>query len=129
MSSVISISSIFPILFLVIGICTFLSTYHLNLAGLSVIRDLRAELFSHIQRLPLAFFQTKKTGDLIARLTADTQAMQYALTITGRDLAIAPLTLAPLALAPLATPLLFQALIFQRCSPHRGSPRRGCPHR
>ncbi|MFL3659514.1 MAG: ABC transporter ATP-binding protein, partial [Opitutales bacterium] len=28
----------------------------------------------------------------IARLTSDTQAMQYALTITGRDLAIAPLT-------------------------------------
>ena len=92
LSSVIAIASIFPILFLVIGICTFLSTYHLNHAGLSVIRDLRAQLFSHIQRLPLAFFQTKKTGDLIARLTADTQAMQYALTITGRDLAIAPLT-------------------------------------
>jgi len=91
-SSVIIIASIFPILFLVIGICTFLSTYHLNHAGLSVIRDLRALLFSHIQRLPLAFFQTRKTGDLIARLTADTQAMQYALTITGRDLAIAPLT-------------------------------------
>ena len=92
MSSVIAISSIFPILFLIIGVCTFLSTCHLNHAGLSVIRDLRAELFSHIQRMPLAFFQTKKTGDLIARLTADTQAMQYALTITGRDLAIAPLT-------------------------------------
>jgi len=86
------VASIFPLLFLTIGVSTFLSTYHLNYAGLGVIRDLRAELFSHIQRLPLAFFQTKKTGDLIARLTADTQAMQYALTITGRDLAIAPLT-------------------------------------
>lgn len=85
-------ASIFPLLFIVIGISTFLSTYHLNYAGLGVIRDLRADLFAHIQRLPLAFFQTKKTGDLIARLTADTQAMQYALTITGRDLAIAPLT-------------------------------------
>mgnify|MGYP001163550974 FL=1 len=86
------VASIFPLLFLTIGVSTFLSTYHLNYSGLGVIRDLRAELFSHIQRLPLAFFQTKKTGDLIARLTADTQAMQYALTITGRDLAIAPLT-------------------------------------
>jgi len=86
------VASIFPLLFLTIGVSTFLSTYHLNYAGLGVIRDLRAELFTHIQRLPLAFFQTKKTGDLIARLTADTQAMQYALTITGRDLAIAPLT-------------------------------------
>lgn len=86
------VASIFPLLFITIGVCTFLSTYHLNYAGLGVIRDLRADLFSHIQRLPLAFFQTKKTGDLIARLTADTQAMQYSLTITGRDLAIAPLT-------------------------------------
>ena len=86
------VASIFPLLFLTIGVSTFLSTFHLNYAGLGVIRDLRAELFSHIQRLPLAFFQTKKTGDLIARLTVDTQAMQYALTITGRDLAIAPLT-------------------------------------
>ncbi len=92
LGQVILIASIFPILFVTIGVSTFLSTYHLNHAGLAVIRDLRAELFSHIQRLPLAFFQTKKTGDLIARLTADTQAMQYALTITGRDLAIAPLT-------------------------------------
>jgi subfamily B ATP-binding cassette protein MsbA len=92
LSEVIIIASIFPLLFLTIGVCTFLSTYHLNFAGLAVIRDLRRDLFAHIQRLPIAFFQTKKTGDLIARLTSDTQAMQYALTITGRDLAIAPLT-------------------------------------
>ncbi len=92
LSEVILIASVFPLLFLVIGVCTFLSSYHLNYAGLGAIRDLRAQLFAHIQRLPLAFFQEKKTGDIIARLTADTQAMQYSLTITGRDLAIAPLT-------------------------------------
>jgi len=89
---VIVIASIFPILFITIGISTFLSTYHFNYAGLAVIRDLRASLFAHLQRLPIAFFQTKRTGDLIARLTADTQAMQYSLAIAGRDLAIAPLT-------------------------------------
>jgi ATP-binding cassette, subfamily B, bacterial MsbA len=92
LQEVILIASVFPVLFITIGIGTFLSTYHLNHAGLGVIRDLRADLFSHLQRLPIAFFQSKKTGDLIARLTADTQAMQYALTITGRDIAIAPLT-------------------------------------
>ena len=89
---VILMASVFPVLFLIIGVSTFLSTYHLNFAGLAVIRDLRRDLFAHLQRLPIAFFQRKKTGDLIARLTADTQAMQYALTITARDLAIAPLT-------------------------------------
>ena len=52
LSSVIAIASIFPILFLVIGICTFLSTYQLNHAGLSVIRDLRAQLFSPYKDCP-----------------------------------------------------------------------------
>jgi ATP-binding cassette, subfamily B, bacterial len=37
-----------------------------------VARDLRAELYGHIQRLSLAFFSRKKTGSLITRVTADT---------------------------------------------------------
>ena len=58
------VASIFPLLFLTIGVSTFLSTYHLNYAGLGVIRDLRAELFTHIQRLPLAFFRPRRRGTL-----------------------------------------------------------------
>src|SRR4029079_11117154 len=40
--------------------------------GELVARDLRAELYAHIQRSSLAFFSRKKTGSLISRVTADT---------------------------------------------------------
>ena len=40
-----------------------------------VARDLRAELYEHIQRLSLAFFSRKKTGSLITRVTADTDRL------------------------------------------------------
>ena len=43
--------------------------------GEAVARDLRAELYEHIQRLSLSFFSRKKTGSLITRVTADTDRL------------------------------------------------------
>jgi ATP-binding cassette, subfamily B, bacterial len=40
-----------------------------------VARDLRTELYEHIQRLSLSFFSRKKTGSLITRVTADTDRL------------------------------------------------------
>ena len=40
-----------------------------------VARDLRAELYEHIQRLSLSFFSRKKTGSLITRVTAATDRL------------------------------------------------------
>src|SRR5204863_7759 len=40
-----------------------------------VARDLRAELYEHIQRLSLAFFSRKRTGSLITRVSADTDRL------------------------------------------------------
>ena len=40
-----------------------------------VARDLRAELYEHIQRLSLSFFARKKTGGLITRVSADTDRL------------------------------------------------------
>jgi ATP-binding cassette subfamily B protein len=53
---------------------------HLRLRLMSVIgewvaRDLRAELYEHIQRLSLSFFSRKKTGSLITRVTSDTDRL------------------------------------------------------
>jgi ATP-binding cassette, subfamily B, multidrug efflux pump len=38
--------------------------------------DLRDRVFSHLQRLPLNYFQHTKTGDLMSRLTNDIQAVR-----------------------------------------------------
>ena len=56
------------------------SAAHLRLRLMStlgelVARDLRSELYAHIQRSSLAFFSRKKTGSLIARVTADTDRL------------------------------------------------------
>lgn len=80
----------FPGLFIIIGAATFGSGYLLNLAGLSALRDIRQRLFDHLQHLPLAFFQSSKTGDLISRITADTQMIQMTLNFIARNVIAQP---------------------------------------
>ena len=53
---------------------------HVRLRLMSVIgewvaRDLRGELYEHIQHLSLSFFSRKKTGSLITRVTSDTDRL------------------------------------------------------
>src|SRR2546427_112130 len=47
----------------------------MSVLGEWVARDLRAELYEHIQRLSLAFFSRKRTGSLITRVSADTDRL------------------------------------------------------
>jgi ATP-binding cassette, subfamily B, bacterial MsbA len=42
--------------------------------------DLRTRLFSHLQRLPLRFFDSRRTGELMSRVTNDVTLLQTSLT-------------------------------------------------
>lgn len=92
-SQIMGVAAGFPILFIILGFCIFSSAYLLNHAGLSAIRDLRSQVFARIQRLPLAYFQTSKTGDLISRITADTAVLQQTLTFIARNVITQPATI------------------------------------
>ncbi len=92
-SEILLVASSFPTIFLLIGLCVFGSAYLLNHAGLAAIRDLRDKVFAHLQLLPLSYFQSSKTGDLISRLTADIQAMQQTLTFVARNVITQPATI------------------------------------
>ncbi|WBW50788.1 ABC transporter ATP-binding protein [Peptoniphilus equinus] len=46
----------------------------------SIIRDLRKEMFAHMQTLPIAYFDTTPHGDLMSRFTNDTQVLEQMLT-------------------------------------------------
>jgi len=48
--------------------------------GQSVTYDLRAQVFAHIQTMPLAFFTRTQTGALVSRLNSDVLGAQQALT-------------------------------------------------
>lgn len=50
--------------------------------GEGLIYDLRAEVFDHVQRMPLAFFVRAQTGALVSRLNNDVIGAQRALTST-----------------------------------------------
>jgi ATP-binding cassette subfamily B multidrug efflux pump len=52
------------------------------MAGVSqrALKQLRADLFSHVQRLPVAFFDQNPAGDLLSRLTNDIDAINQAIS-------------------------------------------------
>ena len=66
--------------FLVKGLFSYSYNYFLQKVGQSIIRDLRNLLYSHIQSLPLSFFQKKPTGELISRILSDVNLIQGAVS-------------------------------------------------
>jgi ATP-binding cassette, subfamily B, bacterial len=50
--------------------------------GEGLIYDLRTEVFSHVQRQPVAFFTRAQTGSLVSRLNSDVIGAQQAVTST-----------------------------------------------
>ena len=46
----------------------------------NVTRDLRDDVFRHLQRLPLGYFQRTKTGQIISRVLADTEQTKALIT-------------------------------------------------
>ncbi|MBV8881488.1 MAG: hypothetical protein JO332_16095, partial [Planctomycetaceae bacterium] len=51
------------------GLFEFLYSWTTSRAGQNIIRDLRMELFSHLQKLSVSFFDRNPVGRLIVRVT------------------------------------------------------------
>lgn len=51
----------------------FVQVYTIELAGQKMMHDLRMKVFSHLQSLPVAFFDRNPVGRLVTRLTNDIQ--------------------------------------------------------
>ena len=58
-------------------------TNYLNMrTGLTVMEDLRLAVYGHLQKLPLSFFTSTRTGDLQTRISGDVSSTQMLLTDT-----------------------------------------------
>ena len=70
----------YPLLILIASMVQgfFRYCWRININGFSrkAEADLRERVFSHLQTLPLNYFQHHKTGDLMSRLTIDIQAVR-----------------------------------------------------
>jgi ATP-binding cassette subfamily B protein len=58
----------------------FAQRWYSSRIGEGLIYDLRTEVFSHVQRQPIAFFTRAQTGSLVSRLNSDVIGAQQALT-------------------------------------------------
>ena len=66
----------------VIGLGSYLRMSILNYVAEQIMASVRRTLFSHVLTLPLHWFETAKTGDVLARLNADTAVVQTVLAST-----------------------------------------------
>ncbi|MFW6354096.1 MAG: ABC transporter ATP-binding protein [Verrucomicrobiota bacterium] len=85
-------AAVLPGIFLLRGIASYANQYWMTQCGLEVLRSLRQRVFDHLQRLPLAFFERQRTGDLISRLLGDVQQIQQTILVVARDGLVQPLT-------------------------------------
>ncbi len=70
------------VIYLFLGGLTLLNNFTTIKIGQRMVNDLRRDLYSHLQRLSLAFHSRRQVGDLLYRVTADTYAIQ-SLTMNG----------------------------------------------
>jgi ABC-type multidrug transport system fused ATPase/permease subunit len=64
------------------GVVGFIDEYVSTWVGQRFLLDLRTRLFAHLQSLPLGFFERRRQGDLLARLTGDIGAIE-SLVLSG----------------------------------------------
>jgi len=75
---------------------------HMAMLGEWIARDLRTELYEHLQRLSLGFFSRKKTGSLITRVSSDTDRLWDFLAFGIVDVSLSGAMLAGLTLVLLS---------------------------
>lgn len=77
------------LIFIVRGVAGFASTYYMAWIGWSVIKQLRKEVFAKYLSLPTQFYDNASSGELISRITFNSQRVAQAasttLTIMVRD--------------------------------------------
>ena len=74
-----NIDATFTLLFLVtvaLALATAARFYFVSLLGERVVADLRQRLYSHLLGLDQAFFERTRSGELVSRLSADTELLR-----------------------------------------------------
>ncbi len=68
------------VLFVAGSVATGFQFYLMRWAGLQVLNNMRLEIFRHIHRLSLSYYAKNEAGDIMSRLTNDTDTLQQAMS-------------------------------------------------
>ncbi len=78
---------------LLVWLMTYLQTYLVGWVGQRALADLRIRIFTHLQRQPIGFYESRPAGVLISRITNDVEALESLVTDSVVTLFQAGLTL------------------------------------
>ena len=65
---------------LLVWAMTYVQTYLVGWVGQRVLADLRIRIFTHLQELPIGFYESRPAGVLISRMTNDVEALDSLVT-------------------------------------------------
>ena len=68
-------------IFVLVGISTFLRSYLFTVAGERIVTRLQERLFQQVLSQEIGFFDQRRTGELLNRLTSDATVLQKAVTV------------------------------------------------
>jgi ABC-type multidrug transport system fused ATPase/permease subunit len=77
----------------VFWVMTYVQTYLVGWVGQRALADLRIRIFTHLQTLPIGFYESRPAGVLISRITNDVEALDSLVTDSVVTLFQAGLTL------------------------------------
>ena len=75
------------------GALQFVNSYMGHIAGWGVVADSRRELYDHVQRLSLRFYENRQTGELLSRVVNDTNLFESIIAHALPNTAVNMLTL------------------------------------
>ncbi len=82
----------FPAVFALRGVSGYFNVYLINYCGVKVLEQIRLQVFDKLQRLPLAFHQRNREGDLLSRVMGDTAQLQAIVLQVGNEIVKQPVT-------------------------------------
>src|SRR4051794_38711670 len=78
---------------LVFWAASFAQTYLVGWVGQRALQDLRLQIFTHLQQMPVGFYERNRAGVLLSRMTNDVEALNSLVTDAVITLFSASLTL------------------------------------
>ncbi len=74
------IAALYLLTLVLVFALSFSQTWLINLMGQKIMRDLRTEIFRHLQKLDVSFFDKNPVGRLMTRVTTDVDALNELFT-------------------------------------------------
>jgi ATP-binding cassette subfamily B multidrug efflux pump len=103
LAGLLGIVGILTALFVLGAVFSGLAFFAMNWAGQRVLRTIREELFGHLQRLSIGYYAQNEAGNIMSRITSDTDTISQALSFALLNVVSGALLVVLIVITMLAT--------------------------